>query len=74
MMGRFMERQTDSHPEDAPSVPECAWPLPAHPLFGYAFPLCGMTLRPSEDGAMLAAILQAGEGSRVPWWLRIRWR
>jgi len=65
-MGRFIPRRAESRTEKTPSTPECAWPLPVHPLFGYAFPLCGMTLRPSEGGTMLAAILQTGEQSHRP--------
>lgn len=33
------------------------WPVAAHPWFGGAFPLCGMTLCPSADRAMLKQML-----------------
>ncbi len=56
-MGRFMPRRTEHRTENTPPISECAWPLPAHPLLSGVFPLCGMTLRPSEGGTMLAAIL-----------------
>jgi hypothetical protein len=47
---------------DEPSaIEEYPWPLPAHPLFGSALPLCGSTLSPSGHGALLAAVLGADE-------------
>ena len=36
---------------------EHALPVPAHVLYGGAFPLCGMTLRPSAGETMLEALL-----------------
>jgi hypothetical protein len=44
-----------AHPEP-PTPHRHDWPTAAHPWFGGAFPLCGMTLRPSADRAMLEGI------------------
>ncbi|HEY7908625.1 MAG TPA: hypothetical protein VIC60_07100 [Thermomicrobiales bacterium] len=52
----------DTDSGDEISAPEeYPWPLPAHPLFGAALPLCGSTLYPSQHGALLAAVLGSGE-------------
>jgi hypothetical protein len=52
--------------DEAPLTEEYPWPLPAHPLFGSALPLCGSTLYPSESGALLAAVLGSGERGERP--------
>ena len=43
---------------------EYAWPIAAHPVFSPAFPLCGMMLRPSGEGTLLAALLGIDERGR----------
>jgi hypothetical protein len=52
--------------DEAPAAEEYPWPLPAHPLFGSALPLCGSTLYPSGHGALLAAVLGPGEWDERP--------
>ena len=47
--------------DEASITEEFPWPLPAHPLFGSALPLCGSTLYPSGDGALLATVLGSDE-------------
>lgn len=52
-MGRWFAHSQREVPSDG----EHTLPVPAHVLYGGAFPLCGMTLRPSAGETMLEALL-----------------
>ena len=47
--------------DGTPASVEYPWPLPAYPPFSAILPICGSTLSPSRDGALLAAVLGSGE-------------
>jgi hypothetical protein len=47
--------------DEAPVPVEYPWPLPAYSPFSVMLPICGSTLSPSGDGALLAAVLGSDE-------------
>jgi hypothetical protein len=51
-MGRWFSRSRRDVSPAAPTLP-----IPAHLLYGGAFPFCGMTLPPSAGETMLEALL-----------------